>query len=114
MWQTGWTRDKRHFQKVRVAYRLYSPEGIIIFEGNDYGVSPMMAPDSDESIRTLMGFLTMRPGDTDDEYFKDYTPKQLTWAEKNADDFYQFTDGEDISEDTEPFINHPLENPPEE
>lgn len=28
----------------------------------------------------------MRKGDTDDEYFKDYTPEQLLWVEEYADE----------------------------
>ena len=65
-------------------YRLTS-QGRILFSGQDFACSPLHATDSDETVRALMGFLTLRPGDTDTEYFKDYTPKQLEFAEHHAE-----------------------------
>lgn len=56
-----------------------------IFEGEDFSCSPMVAIDSDDSVRSLMGFLTLRPGDTDEEYFDKYTPEQLDYAETHAE-----------------------------
>jgi hypothetical protein len=36
-------------------------------------------------VRALMGFLTLRPGDTDDEYFDRYTPDQLAFADEHGE-----------------------------
>lgn len=69
-----------------IAYKLTATQHARpIFEGDDYSPSPMDATDSDASVRALMGFLTLRPGDTDDEYFDRYTPAQLAFAEAHAE-----------------------------
>lgn len=71
--------------KSRLAYRFYTPTGELLFEGADLGCSPMHGIDSDDSIRALLGFLTLRPGDTDADYFDDYTPEQMAFAEGDAE-----------------------------
>ncbi len=52
--------------------------------GGDYSPSP--GADDADIIGQLLGWLSMRKGDTDDEYFKDYTPEQLLWVEEYADE----------------------------
>ena len=52
-----------------------------LFEGADFAGSPLHSDDADESMLDLMGFLTLRPGDTDSEYFDSYTADQLEFAE---------------------------------
>jgi hypothetical protein len=56
-----------------------------LFEGEDFACSPCHAIDSDECIASLMGFLTLRPGDTDAEYFESYTPQQIDYCEQHAE-----------------------------
>jgi hypothetical protein len=69
-----------------IAYKLTATQHARpIFEGEDFSCSPMDAIDSDASVRALMGFLTLRPGDTDEEYFERYTPEQLAFAETHAE-----------------------------
>lgn len=70
--------------KYRVAYTLRS-EGKTIFEGEDFGCSPMDAIDSDGAVECLMGFLTLRPSDTDSEYFDNYTEEQLDFCSSHAE-----------------------------
>lgn len=53
----------------------------LIFSGNDYKPSPLYDQDSLDSLISLLGFLTLKKGDTDSEYFKDYTKKQFEWSE---------------------------------
>lgn len=57
----------------------------VLFTGTDYGIPSGEAIDSDESIRGLMGFLTLRPGDTDAEYFEKYTPEQFAFADAHGE-----------------------------
>lgn len=52
----------------------------IIFDGNDFAPAPAYAVDGNEAVAGLIGFLTIQAGDTDAEYFKDYTPRQLEFA----------------------------------
>src|SRR4051794_34254726 len=73
------TYQTRHGKSI-LAYRLFD-EDRLIFEGWDYGCSPMHCIDGDESVAGLLCFLSLRPGDTDSEYFDDYTPQQLEWCQ---------------------------------
>lgn len=57
----------------------------LLFEGEDFAGSPCHADDSDATVRALMGFLTLRPGDTDAEYFERYTPAQLDYCSAHAE-----------------------------
>ena len=57
----------------------------VLFEGKDYCCSPMNAVDSDAAVADLMGFLTLKPGDTDTEYFAGYTPEQLIYCRQHAE-----------------------------
>ncbi len=45
----------------------------------------MHAIDSDESVKGLMGFLCLQPGDVEDDYFADYTQAQHDFAEQYAE-----------------------------
>lgn len=51
-----------------------------IFLGEDFHASPLNANDADETVRSLLCFLTLRPGDTDSEYFENYTADQYNFA----------------------------------
>lgn len=57
----------------------------VIFDGGDFHGSPMHADDSDASVASLLSFLTLRPGDTDAEYFDGYTDAQLAFADEHAE-----------------------------
>lgn len=68
----------------RLAY-VFRQDGNVIFRGADFGCSPMNAIDSAECIIALLGFLSLQDGDTDDDYFADYTPEQLEWRDEYAE-----------------------------
>ena len=57
----------------------------VLFEGEDFQCSPLHAVDSDETVRAIMDFLTLRPGDTDAEYFENYTAEQLAFCDAHAE-----------------------------
>ena len=84
-WDTGRTRGTGMMARTCIGYELREPDGTVVFVGDDFGSSPMHADDSDEALRALLGFLTLRPGDTDAEYFADYTPEQLAFADDNGE-----------------------------
>lgn len=74
--------------KCQLGYRLNqigNGRAETVFEGEDFCCSPLYAIDSDEAVYGLLGFLTLRPGDTDSEYFEDYTPRQLEFCEEHAE-----------------------------
>lgn len=93
-WDTGRTG---YGGKSLVGYRLSIGEAkdqnvlgnpavwTVLFEGEDFGCSPLHCIDSNETIAGIMGFLTLRPGDTDAEYFADYTEAQLAYCSEHAE-----------------------------
>ena len=56
-----------------------------LFEGQDFRPSPLHAWDSDDTVAAIMGFLTLRLGDTDREYFDDYTAEQIAFRDTHAE-----------------------------
>jgi len=66
--------------KSILGYRLLDRVGNVIFEGEDFCCSPLHAIDSDDALAGLLTFLSLQPGDTDDEYFEDYTDEQLEYV----------------------------------
>lgn len=84
IWRHGRTEDGR----IRWHYRL-SRRGRTIFSGTDIS-SPVGATLSAETLvsaaRTVLSFLTLSSGDTDMEYFDNYTKAQLRWRDRYAED----------------------------
>lgn len=90
LWDTGETTQRAgRFWSPKLAYRLTRLDGesrdgtpgAVIFEGEDYSVGVNSCTDDDEALSGLMSFLTLKPGDTDSEYFSKYTQEQLEWAQ---------------------------------
>jgi len=75
--------------KSMLGYKLimneHSAHAITLFQGEDFACSPCYAIDSDDAVKSLMGFLTLRPGDTDADYFAHYTPAQTKFAAEHAE-----------------------------
>jgi hypothetical protein len=65
--------------RTDLAYRFWDGNELL-FEGEDFANSPQHATDSDQTLGGLLFFLSIQPGDTDDEYFRNYTPRQMEWA----------------------------------
>ena len=86
LYDTHVTDDGHHV----LAYRLFDGEvdepDLPVFEGADFGCSPMHAIDANATIRSLLNFLSLRPGDTDPDYFDSYTPRQVAWRDYRAED----------------------------
>ena len=104
-WDTGRTIGG----KSCVGYELKGPAGAVLFTGEDFGCSPLHAVDSDEALRALCGFLFLRPGDTDRDYFNGYNDEQRAFAatsdcetlaflysEEGPGTFGEWADGEDV------------------
>ena len=91
------------YGKSQLAYQFFHKE-VLVFEGADYGPSPLHSIDGDLSVAGLLSFLSLRPGDTDMEYFRDYTRKQFAFA-----DHY----GEELSLEVEVLENQDAECEPD-
>jgi hypothetical protein len=85
-WETN-RSDRRGVTYVEYVFEQVKPrsEAGTVFEGDDFACSPMHAIDTDECVRALLSFLTLRPGDTDAEFFDDYTPEQRAFADTDAE-----------------------------
>lgn len=83
LYDTGRSRDG----KYQLAYELrqHKTKTTVLFTGNDFYCSPLHAIDSDETVRSLMSFLTLRIGDTDLEYFDSYTDVQKEFRDSHAE-----------------------------
>jgi|GEM_PF-3988564 len=79
----------------RLAYQFFDsawhrevgvePTETRIFVGDDFGCSPMNSIDGDACVAGLLSFLSLQPGDTDEDYFDDYTEEQKTWCSARAE-----------------------------
>jgi hypothetical protein len=78
------TFDRDDGGRHALGYVMWDRDGNVLFDGKDYSVGCFTCIDSDEAVRGLIGFLTLRPGDTDDEYFEKYTRRQMEWAKAEA------------------------------
>lgn len=67
----------------RVRYQFCDALGDVLFAGDDYGVAPSDAIDSDAALLGLLAWLTLKDGDTDSEYFEKYTAAQLAWSQSS-------------------------------
>lgn len=89
-----WVWDYPDANKVRLAYRFwdteYGPE-YPVFEGWDFSTPQLytvseFAVDWENATRGLLNFLSLKNGDTDQEYFDSYTDEQRVWMETHAED----------------------------
>jgi hypothetical protein len=73
----------------RMGYRLTMKKPgerrIVLFEGKDFGRAPGNTEDGAETVVAIMGFLTLKPGDTDPDYFAAYSDVQRDYCERYAE-----------------------------
>ena len=75
-------------QSERIGYSLRQHDRgktTVIFHGRDFRPSPLHAWDSDDTVAAIMGFLTLRLGDTDRDYFDGYTAEQIAFRDTHAE-----------------------------
>jgi len=58
---------------------------ITLFHGEDFRLSSLYSPGDDDSVREIMSFLCLRPGDTDPDHFNQYTAIQLLFCRDYAE-----------------------------
>lgn len=61
-------------------------DGKTIFEGDDLSTGAFVDSDPAEVARTLLGFLTLQPGDVESDYFDHYTTAQVEWRDEYAEE----------------------------
>ena len=72
------------YGKCVLAFKFYHDDELI-FEGDDFHASPLHAIDSDQTVGGLLNFLSLRPGDTDQEYFEGYSTRQMEWCRAHGE-----------------------------
>lgn len=79
--------SRNHYNSLngRILKEWHAESPIVLFEGEDFHCSPLHCIDSDECVKGIMGFLTLRPGDTDAEFFADYSLDQLEYCSLHAE-----------------------------
>lgn len=75
MSETHYSGHRCHYQ-----YKL-TVNGEVIFEGTDFSSG---TPDTESDLISLLSFLSLQDGDADDDFFKDYGPKQWAFSESDA------------------------------
>lgn len=85
LWDTGLRMDPNHSRLGYCLVMYAEGERWVLFRAEDYGVPSHQCIDSDDSVRGLMTFLTLRPGDTDADYFADYTLDQREYCDQHAE-----------------------------
>ena len=80
-----WDPNKRDGSGRDVIGYALMREGVTIFCAEDVGASPAYEIDSDESLRSIVRFLTYGVGDVDAEYFAEYSDEQIAWRDEYAE-----------------------------
>lgn len=109
MYDTGKTdnRGTAHFGGRSVlAYEFFQCEPetdkeTLVLSGDEWCPSPMCSIDGNDSVRGLMGFICLKPGDTDDEYFENYNEDQLEFANNHGEMLSLFSMDMEDYEDSE-------------
>lgn len=85
-WDTG-RRDRRGQPYIGYRFTMREATGLrtLLFTGEDFSGSPLHAIDSDQTVASLLSFLTLRPGDTDADYFEGYTDVQRAYCDAHAE-----------------------------
>lgn len=68
-------------------YELHCDDELI-FTGADFSTPGLSSPG--EAARSILAFLTLRPGDVESEYFDSYTSYQIAWRDAKAEDLSMF------------------------
>ena len=79
------TTLRLEFLSGRIRYELKHGRKVI-FTGQDFRPSPLYSWDSVGTYCSLMSFLTLQKGDTDAEYFENYTADQFAFADSASAD----------------------------
>lgn len=76
--------------RTKIFYQL-SVDGRVLFPGDGRshgGVGMSHTDDGDASKENAVAFFCLKPGDTDADFFADYTPEQLAWVTANGEELY--------------------------
>lgn len=64
-------------------YAVTTPTGVK-FIGTQFRPAPSDLKNKVKILDSLLVWITLKPGDTDKEYFDSYTPEQMAWSQSFA------------------------------
>lgn len=76
-----WDTSRRDYNGKSILRYQFKDRRKVIFEGDDFACGAATAIDSLECVFSLLGFLSLRRGDTDAEYFDSYDSIQIDWRD---------------------------------
>lgn len=79
----GWTNET-HYPKNKIDVEVKQGKHVVFKRGQLWCATPRSI-DGIEAKELVLSLVAMKPGDTDKEYFKDYTEEQLIWVQDNGD-----------------------------
>jgi hypothetical protein len=85
LWDTHRPTGTGRLAHTLLAYRL-SDRSRVIFQGDSFTPPLGVCIDSDECVAACLFWFTLKPGDTDEEFFEGYTPQQRKWIESGRVD----------------------------
>ena len=71
--------------KDRQAYEFFHDDRLI-FQGEGFFASPLHSLDGDETVAALLAFLSLRPGDTNPDWFAAYSAGQRAWCREHGEE----------------------------
>lgn len=72
-----------------LGFRVHTDD-TLVWQGHEFTPSGGVEPASTEAVAELLTWVTLRPGDTDDEFFDGHTAEQHDWLARHADDLSAF------------------------
>jgi hypothetical protein len=86
LWDTHVPTGSGYLAHTLLAYR-FSDRGTVVFAGDRFAPPSGVCVDSDECVAAVLFWFTLKPGDTEGEFFESYSPLQMSWVESTrADD----------------------------
>jgi len=82
-----WQRDWYAYAFIMIEYKRGArrPRRRWLFSGRDFSTPARSDQATDDVVRGLLDFITLKPGDTDADYFKNYTQEQLDFCDQHAE-----------------------------
>jgi hypothetical protein len=74
------SNESHHFLGYSLGWKnekLFGPDIVYPFVGSNFGCPKTTPIDSNQCLKSLCLFLSLRPGEVDSEYFENYTESQI-------------------------------------
>lgn len=73
------------YGRIHLLFDFYF-KGEKVFESMPFSPAPGTTGNYHAVVENAVFFMSLQPGDTDDEFFEDYTPEQLAFVKEHGED----------------------------